>query len=105
MADHAVSSTSSDDVDPNILIETDSGYVSKVVTLPADAAPADKTPSPKVVAGSVAGLGVLVVVAALTAVTPDLLAPLGPWASVVGAALAAFAAGLASFLKADPRRV
>lgn len=66
--------------------------------------PAETTISPKVIAPAVVNVALLVVVAVLTAVTPTLLEPLGPWAALVGAGLAALAAALAGYIKRDPLR-
>lgn len=57
------------------------------------------TPVPKVAAAGIS-MGVLVVIVAmLTAITPELLAPLGDWAVVVFAGITAVAGFLAGYIK------
>lgn len=56
-------------------------------------------PSPKVIAGAVTGIGLAVVVAVLAAVTPDMLAPLGAWGTLIYAGVVALGASLAAYLK------
>lgn len=56
-------------------------------------------PSGKVTAGALTGLAVTVVVAALTAITPELLEPLGPWGGVVLAGIGALAVALGAYVK------
>lgn len=60
--------------------------------------------SPKVVAGFLSGGGAVVVFAILTAVTPELLEPLGVWAPIVLAGITALASVVAGYMKADPLR-
>lgn len=57
-------------------------------------------PTGKVLAGAISGLGLTVVVAVLTAITPDLLEPLGPWAGPAFAGIGALAVALAAYIKA-----
>lgn len=57
-------------------------------------------PTGKVVAGIASSGALVVVVALLTAINPDLLAPLGPWSSVVYAGIVALAGFLGSYIKA-----
>lgn len=65
--------------------------------------------SPKVTAsalGTIAtGLGLTIVVAALQAVTPEMLEALGPWAPVVFAGIAAAGGYLAGYRTTDPLRL
>lgn len=56
-------------------------------------------PSGKVTAGALTGLAVTVVVAVLGAITPELLAPLGPWAGPTLAGIGALAVALGAYLK------
>lgn len=56
-------------------------------------------PTTKVLAGAITGLGLTVVVAVLTAITPDLLAPLGLWAGPAFAGIGALAVALGAYLK------
>ena len=60
--------------------------------------------SPKVIVAAITGGGAAVLFAMLTAITPDLLEPIGPWASVVGAGITAVAAVVAGYIKTDPLR-
>ena len=57
-------------------------------------------PTGKVVAGIASSGALVVVVALLTAVTPDLLGFLGPWAPVAFAGVVALAGFLGSYIKA-----
>lgn len=66
--------------------------------------PAASTISPKVTASSLAAFLAPVVVALLDAVTIDLLAPLGPWAPVALAGIAALSAAVAGYFTRDPLR-
>lgn len=71
--------------------------------------PTDTNPvSPKVTAsalGTIAtGLGLTIVVAALGAVTPDMLEGLGAWAPVIFAAISAAGGFLAGYRTRDPLR-
>lgn len=65
---------------------------------------AEQTLSPKVIAGTAAGIIATVVVGALDGVTPELLEPLGAWASVVRGAIVAASASLAAYVVRDPLR-
>lgn len=56
-------------------------------------------PTSKVLAGAVTGLALTVVVAVLTAITPDLLEPLGPWAGPAFAGIGALAVALGAYIK------
>ncbi len=69
--------------------------------------PASAIVSPKVVASTIAALAVPVVVAALDAIVAEgvLTASLGAWAPVAYAAISAASAGLAGYIRRDPRRV
>lgn len=60
--------------------------------------------SPKVIAGFLSGGGAVILFALLTAITPDLLAPLGVWAPVVLAGITALASVVAGYIKTDPLR-
>lgn len=57
------------------------------------------TPAPKVIASTVAAGGLVVLVAILTAITPDLLAFAGPWAPVLFAGVVALAGFLGGYIK------
>ena len=56
-------------------------------------------PNAKVATGAITGLALTVVVAALGAITPDLLAFLGPWSNVAFVAIGALAASLGAYIK------
>lgn len=56
-------------------------------------------PTSKVTAGALTGLALTVVVASLSAITPDLLAPLGAWSNVAFVAIGALAASLGAYIK------
>lgn len=56
-------------------------------------------PTSKVLAGAVTGLALTVVVAVLTAITPELLAPLGAWAGPAFAGIGALAVALGAYIK------
>lgn len=56
-------------------------------------------PAPKVVAGAVSAGALVVIVAVLTAITPELLAFAGPWAPVLFAGVVALAGFLGSYIK------
>lgn len=56
-------------------------------------------PTSKVTAGALTGLALTVVVAILTAITPDLLDFLGPWAGPAFAGIGALAVALAAYIK------
>lgn len=60
--------------------------------------------SPKVIASTLAAFLAPVLVALLDAVTLDLLTPLGTWAPVVLAGIAALSAAVAGWAKRDPLR-
>ena len=60
--------------------------------------------SPKVIAGFLSGGGAVVIFALLTAITPDLLAPLGVWAPIVLAGVTAIASVVGGYIKTDPLR-
>lgn len=60
--------------------------------------------SPKVIATLMSGGGAVVLFALLTAITPDLLAPLGVWAPVALAGITALASVVAGYIKRDPLR-
>ncbi|WP_104134817.1 hypothetical protein [Cryobacterium sp. Y62] len=60
--------------------------------------------SPKVVAAGVTGLGLTVVVASVTALTPEAFEFLGVWAPVAYAAAVAVGSTLAGWLRSDPLR-
>ena len=57
--------------------------------------------SPKVFAGAIVTLVLGTLVAALGAVTPGMLAALGPWAPVAFAAITALGAGVSSYVVSD----
>jgi CHASE2 domain-containing sensor protein len=63
-----------------------------------------KNVSPKVTAGAVTALILGALVAGLGAVTPGLLAFLGPWAPVAFAAITALGVGLQGYAVTDPIR-
>lgn len=56
-------------------------------------------PSPKVLAGIASSGSLVVVVAILSAITPDLFAALGPWGPVAFAGVTALAGFLGSYIK------
>lgn len=56
-------------------------------------------PNGKVTAGALTGLAVTVLVAVLSAITPELLEPLGPWAGPALAGIGALAFGLGAYIK------
>lgn len=60
--------------------------------------------SPKVIASAIAGVAFIVVGAALAAITPELLEPLGAWSVVAFAAVQALAQVVAGYAKRDPLR-
>lgn len=60
--------------------------------------------SPKVVAAGVTGLALTVVVAAVTALTPESFAFLGIWAPVAYTGAVAIGGTLAGWLRSDPLR-
>lgn len=65
---------------------------------------ASKVISPKVIAQFVTGIVLTAVVAAISAITPDLFADLGAWGPVVYMAIVAVGGTLAGYLKRDPLR-
>lgn len=60
--------------------------------------------SPKVTVGGLAGIGLAVLVAALSAITPDMLAFAGDFTPVVYAAIGALVVTLGAYIKNDPDR-
>ncbi|WNO25851.1 hypothetical protein SEA_ALTADENA_29 [Arthrobacter phage Altadena] len=67
--------------------------------------PVDPTAiSPKVLVALLVGLGLTGLTAVLSAITPDMLSALGPFALPVALGIAAVAQGLAGYLKRDPAR-
>jgi hypothetical protein len=64
----------------------------------------EKVVSPKVLGAAITSGVLLIVSAMLTAVTPDLLAPLGAWSAVVMAGIVSTASVLVAFIKRDPLR-
>lgn len=80
-------------------------YPSDAAYVPADAQlVAERTTSPKVIAGAAVGLLLAVVVAVLAAVTPDMLDGLGAWAPLAFVAITTLATQLGAYLKRDPLR-
>lgn len=67
-------------------------------------AEAESTISPKVAAVAAVNIILVVVVAVLGAVTPDMLVALGPWAPLIFVAVNALATTLAGYIKRDPLR-
>jgi hypothetical protein len=65
---------------------------------------AEKTLSPKLLAGAATGLVLAIVVAVFGAVTPDMLAGLGAWAPLAFVAITTAATQLAVYIKRDPLR-
>lgn len=74
------------------------------VPFPEHKVEAETTLSPKVVASAATGLALVVLIAVLTAVTPEMLAPLGDWGTLVYAAVVATGSALAGYVKRDPLR-
>lgn len=72
--------------------------MSNPVTTDATGEPTPR-PTSKVLAGAVTGLALTVVVAVLTAITPDLLTPLGAWAGPAFAGIGALAVALGAYIK------
>ena len=62
------------------------------------------TISPKVIAGIVVSGGLTVILAVITAVTPEMLTSLGSWGVLVYAGIASLGGFLAGYLKGDPLR-
>lgn len=56
-------------------------------------------PQPKIVAGAITAGALVVVVAFIAGVTPDLLAPLGPWGGPVLGAIVALGGFLGGYIK------
>ena len=71
----------------------------KSVTTDANGNPT-LTPTPKVAAGIVTSGSLVVLVAVLTAITPELLSFAGPWAPVLFAGVVALAGFIGSYVKA-----
>lgn len=61
--------------------------------------------SPKVIASAFVSALFLILYAALSAITPDLLTGLGPWSVVLFAAIQGAAQVVAGYRKTDPLRV
>lgn len=72
--------------------------MAKNVTTDENGVPTAK-PTSKVAAGALTGLAVTVLVAVLSAITPELLEPLGPWAGPALAGIGALAFGLGAYFK------
>lgn len=66
--------------------------------------PTNKKTSPKVTSAGISSGIVVVVVAMLSAVTPDMLDWAGRWTPVIYAAVPALAAVLGAYIKRDPDR-
>lgn len=66
--------------------------------------PVNKKTSPKVTVGAASGLALAVVVAALSAVTPEMLDFAGDFTPVVYAAIGALVVSLGAYIKRDPDR-
>jgi hypothetical protein len=64
----------------------------------------ETTVSPKVIASAIAGALFVIALAAISAITPELLAPIGPWSIVVFAAVQGAAQVIAGYVKSDPLR-
>lgn len=62
------------------------------------------TISPKVIAGIVVSGGLTVILAVITAVTPEMLTSLGSWGVLVYAGIASLGGFLAGYMKGDPLR-
>lgn len=65
---------------------------------------AETTISPKVIASAATGVALVVIIAVLTAVTPDMLAGLGPWGPLVYAAVVALGSALSGYVARDKLR-
>lgn len=63
-----------------------------------------KTPSPKVIAQAATGLVLIIIIAAINAVTPEMFVALGQWAGVAYAGVVALGGALAGYIKRDPLR-
>ncbi|WP_025780253.1 hypothetical protein [Brevibacterium sp. VCM10] len=66
--------------------------------------PTNKKTSPKVGAAGISSGVVVIVVAMLSAITPDMLDWAGRWAPVIYAGVPALAAVLGAYIKRDPDR-
>jgi len=66
--------------------------------------PANTKTSPKVTSAGISSGIVVVIVAMLAAITPDMLDFAGQWAPVIYAAVPALAAVLGAYIKRDPDR-
>lgn len=66
--------------------------------------PINKKTSPKVTSAGISSGAVVVVVAMLAAITPDMLDWAGRWTPVIYAAVPALAAVLGAYVKRDPDR-
>jgi drug/metabolite transporter (DMT)-like permease len=72
---------------------------------PDHAAPEpESTVSPKVVAQAATGIALAVILAVITAVTPDMLSSLGSWGVLLYAGIVALGGALAGYVKRDPLR-
>lgn len=71
--------------------------VSKGVTTDENGEPTSK-PTAKVRNGLITGIALAVGVAVLSAVTPDMLAPLGSWGTLIYAGIVALGSSLAAYL-------
>jgi len=65
---------------------------------------AERTVSPKVIASGIAGAAFVIVGAAIAAITPELLEPIGPWSVVAFAAIQGLGQVVAGYIKTDPLR-
>lgn len=65
---------------------------------------AETTISPKVTAQALTSAALVVVLAAITAVTPEMVDGLGAWAPLVYAGIVALGGVIAGYLKRDPLR-
>lgn len=66
--------------------------------------PTNKKTSPKVTSAGISSGAVVVIVAMLAAITPDMLDWAGRWTPVIYAAVPALAAVLGAYIKRDPER-
>lgn len=66
--------------------------------------PINKKTSPKVTSAGISSGAVVVIVAMLAAITPDMLDWAGRWTPVIYAAVPALAAVLGAYVKRDPDR-
>jgi hypothetical protein len=65
---------------------------------------AETTVSPKVAAGAITSAALVVLLAIITAVTPDMVDGLGQWGTLVYAGIVALGGVIASYIKRDPLR-